>query len=140
MSLKIDRVVVFSVSLISLFIIGCGASVKQMTPGGVELQNQHPYSVKIEVTGWEKIDKLQTSGITVEGGYFFTNKLETMGRFSDKKVKNGNQTTEMTFGVNYYFDDNNAKLQFNVCHFTDKSTSAVKKADNRIYLLYQIVF
>lgn len=84
--------------------------------------------------------KLQTSGITVEGGYFFTNKLETMGRFSDKKVKNGNQTTEMTFGVNYYFDDNNAKLQFNVCHFTDKSTSAVKKADNRIYLLYQIVF
>ncbi|MBN2090972.1 hypothetical protein JW964_15270 [candidate division KSB1 bacterium] len=83
--------------------------------------------------------KNKISGYTLEAGYFFTNKLESVGRFSDKKVKNGIQTTEMTVGLNYYFDENNAKLQFNVCHFTNKSTSAVKNADNRIYLLYQIV-
>lgn len=84
--------------------------------------------------------KLKTSGITVESGYFITNKFETMGRYSAKKVKNGNETTEMTFGLNYYFSDNDAKLVFNVCHFSDKLISGLKKADNRIYLLYQLVF
>ncbi len=36
------------------FLNGCGSSVKKMTVGNITLENKHPCSVKIEVTGWEK--------------------------------------------------------------------------------------
>ena len=63
MKFKVCIAVILFISLTSSFLAGCGSSVKRMTSSGLTLENQHPYSVKIEVAGWEKIDKLQTSGI-----------------------------------------------------------------------------
>jgi len=54
------------VSISCLLAGGCGSSITKMTANSLTLENKHPYSVKIETTGWEKIGKLQTSGLTNE--------------------------------------------------------------------------
>lgn len=66
MKFKVFMTTILFVSLTSPFITGCGSSVKRMSSSSLALENKHPYSVKVEVTGWEKIDKLQTSGLTNE--------------------------------------------------------------------------
>ena len=55
---------ILTISLTLPLFIGCGSSVKRMTPANLTLENKHPYTVKIEVTGWEKINKLQVSGLS----------------------------------------------------------------------------
>jgi len=37
-----------------------------MASKSIALENQHPFSVKVDVIGWEKFDKLQTSGLKNE--------------------------------------------------------------------------
>ncbi|HBG28712.1 MAG: hypothetical protein A2Y10_12225 [Planctomycetes bacterium GWF2_41_51] len=66
------------------FFIGCGSSVKKMTVSDTTLENKHPYSVKVEVTGWEKIGKLQTSGLSNERyAQTLTNSIKNTGLFKD---------------------------------------------------------
>jgi len=85
-------------------------------------------------------EKVSTTGLTAQAGYFLNKQLETLGRYSTKKVKGGASKGEITFGVNYYFDDNNAKLQLNYSRLENISTSNVKTKDNQILLLYQLIF
>jgi len=86
------------------------------------------------------IKKTTTTGITVQAGYFILPKLEPVGRYSNQKIKNGTTTNEMTFGFNYYFAKNNAKLQLNYTLLENDYTSDENKRDNKMQLLYQLVF
>lgn len=65
MKCKILKAIIL-VSIGCLLLGGCGSSVTKMTSDSLALENKHPYSVKVETAGWEKIDKLQTSGLTNE--------------------------------------------------------------------------
>ena len=66
------------------FFIGCGSSVKKMTVSDMALENKHQHTVQIEVTGWEKIGKLQTSGLSNERyAQTLTNSIKTTGLFKD---------------------------------------------------------
>ncbi|MBN1352514.1 hypothetical protein JXJ21_24155 [candidate division KSB1 bacterium] len=84
--------------------------------------------------------KTTTTGITAQAGYFVLNELEPVARYSTKKIKDGDTVNEMTFGVNYYFVGNNAKLQINYTRLESEAPNSAKSADNEIFLLYQLVF
>jgi len=88
----------------------------------------------------DPVKETTTTGITGQLGYFFRPKHEVVARYSDKKVKDGTQTTGLTFGVTHYFEGNNAKCQLNYTMSTVKPVSGDELGDNKIYFLYQMVF
>ncbi len=88
----------------------------------------------------DPVKQTTTTGVTGQLGYFFQPKMEAVARYSDKKIKDGTQTTGITFGLTYYFASNNAKCQLNYTMANKQPVSGDKSGDNKIYLLYQMVF
>ena len=84
--------------------------------------------------------KTTTTGMTGQAGYFISPQLEAVGRYSSKEIKDVDKTYGITVGVNYYFDSNNAKLQLNYTMLEKQPTIGDKLTDNKIYLLYQMIF
>lgn len=87
--MKLWLSIIFSILTLPLF-TGCGSSVKKMTVSDTALENKHPYSVKVEVIGWEKIGKLQTSGLSNERyAATLSNSIKNTGLFKDV-IETGN--------------------------------------------------
>ncbi|MEN6383861.1 MAG: hypothetical protein ABFD79_01545 [Phycisphaerales bacterium] len=86
---NIISILIISVSI--SFLTGCGSNVKKMTVSDMSLENKHPYSVQLETTGWEKIDKLQTSGLTNERySKSLANSINNTGLFKEVLADNAN--------------------------------------------------
>jgi len=99
MKFKVFMTAILVVSLTSPFIAGCGSSVKRMSSGSLALENKHPYSVKVEVAGWEKIDKLQTSGLTNERfAQTVAGSIKNTGLFNEV-VETGNSNYKLKITV-----------------------------------------
>ncbi len=84
--------------------------------------------------------KETTTGLTAQGGYFITAKLEPAVCYATKKIKNGVTTTELTTGVNYYLAENNAKIQLNYTRLVNKLSASEKMEDNLVLCLFQFIF
>ncbi|HPS54479.1 MAG TPA: hypothetical protein PLP05_02680 [Sedimentisphaerales bacterium] len=61
-----NKCIIITICLLCLSFTGCGPNSKKMASKSIALENQHPFSVKVDVIGWEKFDKLQTSGLKNE--------------------------------------------------------------------------